>query len=116
MSDILVNIPGNAPVAMPAGVTVRDALAGLQSNKQRKQTVAALIDGELFDFTTVLEKDTEISPVQIGSDEALEVLRHSAAHVMAHAVRDLFGPDVKIAIGPAIENGFYYDFQRTEPF
>jgi threonyl-tRNA synthetase len=116
MSDILVNLPGSDPVVIPTGVTVRDALAGLQSNKQRKQTVAARVNGQLLDFTAVLTQDSELTPIQIGSDEALDVLRHSAAHVMAHAVRDIYGPDVKVAIGPAIENGFYYDFQREEPF
>ncbi len=55
-------------------------------------------------------------PIQKDSDEALEILRHSTSHIMAQAVRDLFGTDVKIAIGPAIENGFYYDFLRDTPF
>jgi len=52
----------------------------------------------------------------ISSDEGLEILRHSTAHLMAKAVLDLYGPDVKVAIGPAIEDGFYYDFERETPF
>lgn len=116
MSEIQVNLVGSDPVPVASGTSVRDALAKLQSNKQRKQTVAALVDGGVVDFTTILTKDTELTPIKIGSEEALDVLRHSTAHVMAHAVRDIFGPDVKVAIGPAIENGFYYDFQRAEPF
>ena len=51
-----------------------------------------------------------------GSNEGLEILRHSTAHIMAQAVRDIYGKDVKVAIGPAIENGFYYDFLHSEPF
>ena len=70
----------------------------------------------MVDLGTKLTGDTILVPVQTDSDEALEILRHSTAHVMAHAVRDLFGNDVKVAIGPAIENGFYYDFLRDEPF
>ena len=116
MSEILVNLVGSDPVSVASGVSVRDALAKLQSNKQRKQTVAAFVDGVVADFTSILTKNTELTPIQIGSEEALDVLRHSTAHVMAHAVRDIFGADVKVAIGPAIENGFYYDFQRSEPF
>ncbi|MBE0582497.1 MAG: threonine--tRNA ligase, partial [Desulfofustis sp.] len=59
---------------------------------------------------------TQLRPIQIDSPEALDILRHSTSHVMAQAVRELFGPGVKVAIGPAIENGFYYDFLRDEPF
>ncbi len=101
---------------MPAGSSVQDALVALLSNKQRKRTVAAKIGDAIADFTMLLGEDTVLTPVQINSDEALDVLRHSTAHVMALAVRDVFGHDVKVAIGPSIENGFYYDFLRDEPF
>lgn len=116
MTDIQVTVQGGESVTVPAGTTVQDALAQLQSNKQRKQTVAAKTGETLVDFTTPLTVDTTLTPVMIGSDEALDVLRHSTAHIMALAVRDVFGTDVKIAIGPSIENGFYYDFLRGETF
>lgn len=116
MSEITVAIAEGPSVVVAAGTTVKEALSSLLSNKQRKQTVAARIGDTLVDFTTALEKDTVLSPVQIGSDEALEVLRHSAAHIMALAVRGIYGKDVKIAIGPSIENGFYYDFLYDKPF
>ena len=116
MSEITVNIEGGDSVQIAAGVTVADAFAALQSNKQRKRTVAAVVNGEVVDFTTTLTENTTLEPVTIDSDQGLEVLRHSTAHVMAHAVRDIFGNDVKVAIGPAIENGFYYDFLCETPF
>lgn len=116
MTNINVSLNGEESVSVPKGTTVQDALAALLSNKQRKITVAAKIGDALVDYTTPLSTDTVLSPVQIGSDDALDVLRHSTAHIMALAVRDVFGQDVKVAIGPSIENGFYYDFLRSEPF
>lgn len=116
MSKITVSTQDGQSAIVQAGSSVQDAITTLLSNKQRKQTVAAKIDGELVDFTTILSSDTVLEPVQIGSEDALEVLRHSTSHIMAHAVRDIFGEDVKVAIGPAIEDGYYYDFQRSEPF
>lgn len=116
MTNINVSLNGEESVSVPKGTTVQDALAALLSNKQRKITVAAKIGDALVDYTTPLSTYTVLSPVQIGSDDALDVLRHSTAHIMALAVRDVFGKDVKVAIGPSIENGFYYDFLRSEPF
>ncbi len=116
MSDITVAIEGGESKQVAVGTTVAEAFAELQSNKQRKRTVAASINGEVVDFTTTLTEDTTLIPVTIDTDEGLEVLRHSTAHIMAHAVRDVFDDDVKIAIGPSVENGFYYDFLRETPF
>ena len=75
----------------------------------------ARVDGQMLDLDTPLDSDMEIEPVYAGSEEALDVLRHSAAHLLAHAVVDLF-PGTQTGIGPAVENGFYYDFLRDEPF
>ncbi len=116
MTNITVSLIEGESVTLAAGSTVQDALTGLLSNKQRKITVAAKIGDAIADYNTPLTADTTLAPVQIGSDEALDILRHSTAHIMALAVRDIFGEDVKVAIGPAIENGFYYDFLRNEPF
>jgi threonyl-tRNA synthetase len=116
MSEITVTIAEGPSVVVAAGTTVREALSALLSNKQRKQTVAARLGETLVDFTTPLNGDVVLSPVHIGSDDGLEVLRHSAAHIMALAVREIYGKDVKIAIGPAIDNGFYYDFLHDQPF
>jgi len=116
MADISVQIQDGESLTVPASTSVKDALAQLLSGKQRKKTIAAFDGERAVDLSTELLEDTVLTPIQVGSDEALEILRHSTAHVMAQAVRDLYGSDVKIAIGPAIENGFYYDFLRDEPF
>lgn len=116
MADISVQIKDGEALTVPASTTVKEALAQLLSGKQRKKTVAAYSGDTAVDLSTELHEDTVLTPIQVGSNEALDILRHSTAHVMAQAVRDLYGTDVKIAIGPAIENGFYYDFLRDEPF
>ena len=77
--------------------------------------VAARVDGVLCDLRAPLENDAEVSLVGAGDPEALEVLRHSASHLLAHAVLELY-PETKTGIGPAVENGFYYDFLRETPF
>ena len=116
MADIAVKIESGEAVSLPRATTVAVALEALLSGKQRKKTLAAYVNGALADLDTELSSDAVIVPIQKDSNEALEILRHSTSHIMAQAVRDLFGTDVKIAIGPAIENGFYYDFLRETPF
>ncbi len=116
MTHITIAIENGNEVAMPAGSTVQEAVSELMSNKQRKRTVAVYWNGEIFDMSTKLIEDAILTPIQVGSDEALAILRHSTAHVMAEAVRALYGNTVKVAIGPSIEDGFYYDFDRKEPF
>lgn len=116
MSDITISLKDGDSISLSAGATVQEALSQLLSNKQRKKTVAAYAGDTVVDLLTPLTEDTVLTPVQTDSAEGLEVLRHSTAHVMAHAVRDLFGDKVKVAIGPAIDNGFYYDFLRDEAF
>ncbi len=101
---------------MPVNTTVQDAISELMSNKQRKKTVAVTLNGETLDLCTRLTENATLVPVQTGSDESLAILRHSTAHVMAEAVRELYGDEVKVAIGPAIDDGFYYDFDRDQPF
>ncbi|WP_457572378.1 threonine--tRNA ligase [Desulfovulcanus sp.] len=96
--------------------TFADILASGLSNKKRKQVVACKCEGQLFDIThQIPEGCAEIEPVYIDRPEGLEILRHSAAHIMAEAVKDLF-PTAKVTIGPSIENGFYYDFDYERPF
>ena len=80
-----------------------------------KEAIAAQVDGTLFDLSRTVEKDTSISFISIHSRKGLEILRHSAAHIMAQAVRELF-PGVKLTFGPATENGFYYDFDYDRTF
>ncbi len=116
MTDIQVTLQGGETIQLPASTSVQEAFARLLSNKQRKLTLAAIVDGKSVDLSTPLVQDAVISPIQMDSDAGLEILRHSTAHVMAQAVRDVFGDKVKVAIGPAIEDGFYYDFACSETF
>ena len=80
-----------------------------------KKAVAMVVDGELSDLSGPIERDAKIQIVTRDDPEALELIRHDAAHVMAQAVQELF-PGTQVTIGPVIENGFYYDFDREEPF
>jgi threonyl-tRNA synthetase len=116
----MVTLPEGEAKPFGADTSVADVLASLLSNKQRKQTVAAGVGDTLVDLSVKLDslghEEIELRPVVLSSDEGLDILRHSTAHLMAKAVLDLYGPDVRVAIGPAIEDGFYYDFERETPF
>ncbi|MFC9068027.1 MULTISPECIES: threonine--tRNA ligase [Streptomyces] len=81
----------------------------------QRSIVAARIGGELRDLTHPLADGDEIEPVELGSPDGLDILRHSTAHVLAQAVQDLF-PEAKLGIGPPIKDGFYYDFDVEQPF
>lgn len=91
-------------------------LKELLSGKQRKQTVAVRANGMLLDLSTPVETDLVLEPISVHSAEGVDILRHSTAHIMALAVKELYGDQVKVAIGPSIEDGFYYDFDRDKPF
>jgi len=83
--------------------------------KRLDKIVAVKINGEIRDVSSSVESPVEVEPVYADSDQGLEILRHSTSHVMAMAVKELF-PGVKVTIGPAIEDGFYYDFDYERPF
>ncbi len=116
MADIQVSINGGESKAIPSGSTVEEAIRSLVSNKERKRTMAVKAGEVVLDLRDQLNEDAELVSIATGSDEGLQILRHSAAHLMAQAVLEIFGADVKVAIGPAIAAGFYYDFEREEPF
>ncbi len=80
-----------------------------------ERVVAVRIAGEVRDLSCMLDPETDLEPIFLDSEEGLEILRHSTSHVMAMAVQELF-PGTKVTIGPAIENGFYYDFDYRRPF
>jgi threonyl-tRNA synthetase len=111
---ITVRLDHGPAVTLEEGTTVAQALQELKAGPDRG-VVAVRADGEVLDLTRPLAHDCALAPVSLDSPEGLEIMRHSAAHVMAEAVRDLF-PGVKVAIGPAIEAGFYYDFDVPAPF
>ncbi|KJV81332.1 threonine--tRNA ligase [Rickettsia hoogstraalii str. RCCE3] len=80
-----------------------------------KQAMVAEINGELKDLSTVIENDCKLRILTAKDPECLEIIRHDAAHLTAEAVKELF-PETQVTIGPAIENGYYYDFARDKPF
>jgi threonyl-tRNA synthetase len=105
------------PLVVPAGTTAADAVAaaGLPSTGPKAVVVVRDPDGRLRDLDWAPERDTEVTPVAIDEPDGLNVLRHSAAHVLAQAVQDIF-PEAKLGIGPPIRDGFYYDFDVEKPF
>ncbi|MGO1077024.1 threonine--tRNA ligase [Inquilinus sp. CA228] len=114
--------PGGIAITLPDGAVRRfdrpmsgADIAGDISKSLAKAAIALTIDGKLSDLSTVVDRDAKIGIVTRSSPEALELIRHDAAHVMAEAVQELY-PGTQVTIGPAIENGFYYDFARDEPF
>jgi len=112
---ITINVKGSPPVEIPAqGLNGFQALKTLGIDNMEKMA-AIKINGEIKDLSTEINSSAELEPVYIDSQDGLQILRHSAAHVMALAVKDLF-PETKVTIGPAIKNGFYYDFDYKRAF
>jgi len=95
-------------------ISAQEALRHLHVANLGK-VMAVKIDGESRDLSTLIDSDAALEPIFLESEEGLEILRHSTSHVMAMAVKELF-PHAKVTIGPAIENGFYYDFDYERPF
>lgn len=108
MEQINIQFPDGNKKAFDKGTTTEDIAQSI-SPGLRKKAVAGKFNGQVVDLTKPLETDGSIEIVTPGSEEALEVLRHSTAHLMAHAIKRLYG-NVKFGVGPVIEGGFYYDF------
>jgi len=109
-----ITLPDGSQRSFPSPVDGSAIARGIGARLER-DAVAVRIDGRLSDLTLAIDKDARIEIVTRTSADGLEVLRHDAAHVMAEAVKELY-PETQVTIGPAIENGFYYDFARKEPF
>ncbi len=115
MTSVSIHLKTGEDQEIQAGsMSAYDALAKL-GVKGLDRVVAVKINGELADLTTAIDSQAELEPVYVNSTEGLQTLRHSTSHVMAMAVKDLF-PGVKVTIGPAVEDGFYYDFDYERPF
>lgn len=91
-------------------------VAGSISSSLKKSAFVAKVNGQLVDITSFLTKDVSLEILTRESPEALEVIRHDAAHLIAEAAKELYGDEVQVTIGPAIDEGFYYDFAREKPF
>ena len=96
------------------GLSLLD-IAGKISQQLKKEALCARVDGQIMEMWHTLDHDCEVEFLTFADDDAKRVLRHTASHVLAEAVKKL-RPNVKLAIGPAIDNGFYYDFDTEEPF
>ncbi len=111
---LAITLPDGSKREYPGAVSCAD-IAGSIGAGLLKAALAARVNGKLVDLSTVVTEDAEVSLITARDPEALEIIRHSTAHLMAQAVKELF-PDAQVTIGPAIENGFYYDFSYSRPF
>jgi threonyl-tRNA synthetase len=109
-----ITLPDGSVRQYDAATTGADIAAGIGQSLAR-DAVAIRVNDDLCDLTREIDGDASVAIVTRDSDEGLELLRHDAAHVLAEAVKELW-PATQVTIGPAIENGFYYDFAREEPF
>ena len=108
--QVIITMPDGVKRPIPKGTKLQEL-----AYQWDQEAVVAQVDGALFDLSRPVEKDAEISFISIHSKKGLEILRHSASHVMAQAVKELF-PTVKLTFGPSTENGFYYDFDYDRTF
>ncbi len=111
---IRLTFPDNSAREFSPGVTGREVAEGI-SKSLAKKAVAMALDGELADLADPITKDARIEIVTRDDPRALGLIRHDAAHVMAEAVQELY-PGTQVTIGPVIDNGFFYDFHRNQPF
>ncbi|MBP5160458.1 MAG: threonine--tRNA ligase [Alphaproteobacteria bacterium] len=111
---INIKLPDGAVLEMQSGVCALDVARKI-SERLAAATFAALVNGTLTDATTPITQDATVTLVTAKQPEGLSVMRHSISHIMAQAVQELF-PNTQVTIGPVIENGFYYDFAKAEPF
>ena len=111
---VAIKLPDGSVMEMESGVNGFD-IANKISSGLAKAALAVKIDGKLTDLSTPITTDATVTIITGKDKEGLEIIRHSCSHIMAEAVKELW-PEVQVTIGPAIENGFYYDFSRKEPF
>lgn len=115
MADISLSFPDGNSRNYPAGITAGDVASDI-STSLGKKAISATVNGRHWDLAWPIETDSSIAIHTMKDDtQALELIRHDLAHIMARAVQEIW-PDVKVTIGPVIENGWYYDFDREEPF
>ena len=111
---ISISLPDGSVRRFERPVTVAEVAAAIGPGLA-KAALAGKVDGKLVDTSHRIEQDARVAIVVDRDPEGLEIIRHSTAHLLAYAVKDLF-PDAQITIGPVIENGFYYDISYRRPF
>src|SRR5947199_5761791 len=109
-----IRLPDGSSKSFPGPVTVAAIGASIGAGLARA-ALAGKVNGKLVDTCHRIDADADVAIVTERDPEGLEILRHSTAHLLAHAVKELF-PDAQVTIGPVIENGFYYDFAYKRPF
>ena len=110
----IITLPDGSQRSFDSAVSIHDVAVDIGPGLA-KAALAGRIDGELLDTSYLIENDVDLAIVTDKSDEALEIIRHSTAHLLAQAVQQLF-PEAQVTIGPVIENGFFYDFSFERPF
>ncbi|PLX56543.1 MAG: threonine--tRNA ligase [Chromatiales bacterium] len=111
---VVIRLPDGSKRDFDGPVTGLE-LAESIGRRLAKDAVAVRVDGDLWDLNRPIESDSDVQIVTREEDDGVEILRHDAAHLLAEAVKELY-PETQVTIGPAIDNGFYYDFAREEPF
>ena len=114
MNNVQVTLPDGSVQGVAAGTRPLDVARSI-STRLADDALVARVNGELWDLTRPLDVDSKLEILTTRNPEALEVYRHSTAHLLAYAVKELF-PDAQVTIGPVIENGFFYDFSYKRPF
>src|SRR5438270_13668302 len=114
MSSLTITLPDGSHKSWPDGTRPIDVAQAI-SPRLANDAIVARVNGELFDLTRPLESDANVEILTTKNPEALQVYRHSTAHLLAAAVLELF-PETQLGIGPPTESGFYYDFQRDAKF
>jgi threonyl-tRNA synthetase len=114
MNMIQITLPDGSKREFPGPVKVADIAAAIGPGLA-KSAIAGKVNGNVVDTAFTVDRDAPVSIITAKDAEGLEVIRHSTAHLLAYAVKDLF-PDAQVTIGPVIENGFYYDFSYKRPF
>lgn len=109
----VITLPDGSQRSFDQAVSVLDVANDIGPGLA-KATIAGRIDGQLVDAVDLIEKDAKLQIITSRDDDGLEIIRHSCAHLLGHAIKQLY-PDVKMAIGPTIDNGFYYDVDLEEP-
>jgi threonyl-tRNA synthetase len=111
---VVVTLPDGSKREFPAPVTIAEVAQNIGSGLA-KAALAGSVDGRLVDLSHTIDRDVQLAIITDKNPEGLEVIRHSTAHLLAYAVKELF-PEAQVTIGPVIDNGFYYDFSYHRPF
>ena len=111
---ITLRLPDGSSKSFPGPVTVAEIASSIGAGLARA-ALAGKVDGKLVDTGFLVERDAAVQIITERDAEGVDIIRHSTAHLLAHAVKELF-PDAQVTIGPVIENGFYYDFSYKRPF